>query len=80
MIVVAENAPEYYTGLSLGKPVIDAVRKEPLSPGTVVCDANGNTGVINKENHVDDMAFTGNIQLIEEAKKLGNARYRVPQQ
>lgn len=80
VIVVAENNPEYFTGLSLGKPVIDAIRKVPVAPGTVVCDANGNTGVVDNKNNVGDMAFTGNQQLIESAKKKANARYRVPLQ
>lgn len=78
VIVVAENDPEFFTGLSLGKPVIDAIRKVPVAPGTVVCDANGNTGIVDKNNVVSDMAYTGNQKLINSAKKKANARYRVP--
>lgn len=80
VIVVAEEKPEYFTGLTLGQPVIDAIRKVPLSPGTIVCDADGNTGIVSKDKVVADMAYTGNRKLIEAAKKRVNARYRVPNQ
>lgn len=81
VIVVAVIAPDKFTSLTEGLPVIDWVRKTPLSAGTVVCDANGNTAVIEKRNGkpvVGKTFYTGNQALIDKAKKKANAQYRVP--
>ena len=81
VIVVAEKEPDKFTSLTVGYPVIDWVRKTPLSAGTVVCDADGNTAVIENIDGkpvVGKTAFTGNQKLIDKAKKKANAQYRVP--
>lgn len=81
VIVVAQKAPDKFTSLTEGHPVIDWVRKTPLPAGTIVCDANGNTAVIEKRNGkpvIGKTAFTGDRQLINQARKNANANYRVP--
>ncbi|BAZ39444.1 hypothetical protein NIES4101_53970 [Calothrix sp. NIES-4101] len=81
VIVVAQKAPDKFTSLTEGFPVIDWVRQTPLPAGTVVCDANGNTAIIERRNGkpvVGKTAYTGNQELINKAKKKANAQYRVP--
>jgi hypothetical protein len=81
VIVVAVIDPKKFTSLTEGLPVIDWVRKTPLSSGTVVCDANGNTAVIEKRDGkpvVGKTFYTGNQALIDKAKSKANAQYRVP--
>jgi hypothetical protein len=81
IMVVASNSPDKLTALEEGKPVIDAARQRPLSPGAVVCDGFGNTGVIIRKDGspvVGEMAFTGNESLISSAKKKANKKYSLP--
>lgn len=85
VMVVAMKSPQDYTSLTEGQPVLDRVRKKPLPAGTVVCDANGNTGVL--EPGVDDtpvvgsMAFTGNQSVVEAARNRNKStRYALPNQ
>ncbi|MBW4668399.1 MAG: hypothetical protein KME60_13475 [Cyanomargarita calcarea GSE-NOS-MK-12-04C] len=83
IMVVAQIAPNKFTGLTEGLPVIDQVRKTPLAPNNIVCDANGGTAVIVRSQSkpvVGEVFFTGNLQLIEKAKKRANARYVLPNQ
>ncbi len=84
VMVVAQIAPNKFTGLTEGLPVIDQVRKTPLAPNNVVCDANGGTAVIVRNQSskpvVGEVFFTGNLELIEKAKKRANARYALPNQ
>ena len=80
-MVVAFNSPDSLTALEDGRPVMDAARNRPLSAGAVVCDGFGNTGVIVKVDNkpvVGEMAFTGNQNLIDAAKKRVNKRYLLP--
>lgn len=66
-IVVAVNSPRNLATLVEGEPVLDRTTKKPLPAGTVVCDANGQTGVIiandQKQLVVGRMAFTGDRSL-----------------
>ena len=81
IMVVASNSPNTLTALEDGRPVMDAARNRPLSAGAVVCDGFGNTGVIVKVGNkpvVGKMAFTGNQNLIDAAKKRVNKRYLLP--
>ena len=82
IMVVATNSPDQLTALEEGQPIIDAARNRPLSPGAVVCDGFGNTGVIVSneagEPVVGKMAFTGNATLIEAAKNRVNKKYSLP--
>lgn len=81
IMVVASNSPDSLTALEEGKPVLDAARKRPLPSGAVVCDGFGNTGVIVKTRKtpvVGEMAFTGNQELVDAAKKRANKRFSLP--
>lgn len=74
-IVVAVNSPKNLATLVEGEPVLDRTTKKPLPAGTVVCDGNGQTGVIvrnsQKQLVVGQMAFTGNRELaIAQIKKI----------
>jgi hypothetical protein len=83
IMVVAQIAPDQFTGLTEGLPVIDRVRKTPLAANNVVCDANGGTAVLVKQGKkavVGEVFFTGDRKLIEAAKKRANARYALPNQ
>ena len=83
VMVVAMKDPKSYTSLSEGQPVLDRVRKTPLPAGTIVCDANGNTGkivLVQGEPVVGEMAFTGNKNLVTSARKRSTARYALPNQ
>lgn len=83
VMVVAMKDPKSYTSLSEGQPVLDRVRKTPLPAGTIICDANGNTGkivLVQGKPVVGEMAFTGNKNLVTSARKRSTARYVLPNQ
>ena len=83
VMVVAMKSPKNYTSLSEGQPVLDRVRKTPLPAGTIVCDANGNTGrivTVKGQPVVGEMAFTGNKTLVAQARKNFTAKYSLPNQ
>jgi hypothetical protein len=83
VMVVAMKDPKSYTSLSEGQPVLDRVRKTPLPAGTIVCDANGNTGKIvsiNGQPVVGELAFTGNKDIVLSARQRSTARYALPNQ
>lgn len=53
--------------------------KKSLPVGTVVCDGNGNTGILAPNSKgvpvVSDMAFTGNRELaIDQIRKIRGAK------
>ncbi len=83
VLVVTKEDPNTFTSLSEGQPVIDSKRETPLPAGTIVCDANGNTGKIVKsdrgEEVVGEMAFTGNAQIVSSARqRASQVRYVLP--
>lgn len=85
-IVVAANSPRNLATLVEGEPVLDRTSKKSLPLGTVVCDGNGNTGVLVSDGTgtpvVGQMAFTGNRELaIDQIKKIRGAKvyYFTPQ-
>ena len=83
VMVVAMSDPKSFTTLSEGQPVIDRVRRKPLPSGTIVCDANGNTAkiVLGVDRLVvGEIAFTGNQEVIQAARKRSTARYALPNQ
>lgn len=61
-----------YVSIYEGQVLSDRHTNQSLPPGTVVCDGQGNTGVINESGVVGKIAFTGNRDLI--AKQLGRFR------
>ncbi|WP_414587422.1 hypothetical protein [Scytonema sp. PCC 10023] len=85
VMVVAMKNPNYYTALSEGQPVIDRVRRIPLPAGTVVCDSNGSTGILEPAADgtpvVSAIAFTGDRALVEAARNRNKStRYALPNQ
>jgi hypothetical protein len=62
--VVATVYPHKYVSITKGQIIKDRITKQPLSAGSVVCDANGTTGVIDQEGNVGTLAFTGNRDLV----------------
>lgn len=84
VMVVASNAPNQFTSLSEGQPVMDAARHTPLPVGSIVCDANGNTAVIapsaNGQPVAAQMAFTGDRAVVKAAMERINAQYNAPRQ
>jgi hypothetical protein len=76
-----------YVSLQLNSPVIDSASGQPIPVGSVVCDANGNTGVIVDDDQDDTtpgvtqkLAFTGDKAII--TWRLGQyqgAAYSLPQ-
>ena len=48
-LVVASNDPRFSTSLSAGQPVLDPIRKTPLTQG-IVCDYTGTTGEVKNIN------------------------------
>lgn len=85
-IVVAADSPRNLATLVEGEPVLDRTTKKSLPLGTVVCDGNGNTGVlvpgVDGSPVVGKMAFTGNRELaINQVKKIRGAKvyYFTPQ-
>lgn len=85
-IVVVVNSPRNLATLVEGETVLDRTSKKSLPAGTVVCDVNGNTGVLAVNTDgvpvVTDMAFTGDRQLaLNLISKIRGARvyYNTPE-
>lgn len=70
--VVGHYPDVYYVSVYEGQVLSDRHTKQPMPPGTVVCDGQGNTGVIGEGGAVGKIAFTGNRDLI--SKRLGRFR------
>jgi hypothetical protein len=78
-IVVAVKDAKNLATLVEGETVYDRTSKKPLPLGTVVCDANGNTGVLVAGNAgipvVSLMAFTGDRSLATaQIRKIHGAK------
>jgi hypothetical protein len=69
--VVATIYPHKYVAITLGQVIKDRITKKPLPNGSVVCDANGTTGVIG-DGKVGAIAFTGDRDMV--AKRLKRFR------
>jgi hypothetical protein len=76
-----------YVSLVLNSPVIDSASGAPIPVGSVVCDANGNTGVIVDDDQdettpgvTQKMAFTGDKAIITwRLDQYQGASYSLPQ-
>jgi hypothetical protein len=78
-IVVAVKAAKNLATLVEGETVLDRTTKKSLPNGTVVCDGNGNTGVLvaGKDGVpvVGQMAFTGDRALAtEQVRQIKGAK------
>lgn len=69
VLVVAAANPGKYASLGSG-PVFDSATRQPIPPGTVVCDFNGMTGVADSNGIPGKLAFTGDRQLIKERIRI----------
>jgi hypothetical protein len=77
--IVATVYPHKYVTIVKGKVIIDRITLNPLPKGTVVCDANGNTGVIADGGKVAAIAFTGNRDLVAtRLKRFRGGTYSQP--
>ena len=77
--IVATVYPHKYVTIVQGKVIQDRITLNPLPFGTVVCDANGNTGVIGDEGKVEAIAFTGNRDLVAtRLKRFRGGTYSQP--
>ncbi len=70
---VFKNGRHYFSGISEGQVISDRISQKPLPSGTVVCDANGSTGVIGSKGKVSHIAFTGDRNIIK--KRLSRFKY-----
>lgn len=71
-LVVGLETPDRY--VSLGQsPVLDPTNKQPLPAGTVVCDANGNTGILDADGVPKLLAQTADRTVIEKQKQMDKA-------
>lgn len=61
-----------YVSIFEGQVLSDRHTKRPLPSGTVVCDGQGNTGVVGDDGAVGAIAFTGNRDLV--ARRLRRFR------
>jgi hypothetical protein len=77
--IVATVYPHKYVTIVQGKVIQDRITLNPLPKGTVVCDANGNTGVIGDGGEVEAIAFTGNRDLVAtRLKRFRGGTYSQP--
>ncbi|MBC1225385.1 hypothetical protein GNF10_23710 [Nostoc sp. UCD121] len=77
--IVATVYPHKYVTIVQGKVIFDRITLNPLPKGTVVCDANGNTGVIADRGEVEAIAFTGNRDLVAtRLKRFRGGTYSQP--
>ncbi len=54
-----------YQSIAEGMQIFDRHTKTPLPSGTIVCDGQGNTGVVGL-NGVESIAFTGNRDVVQK--------------
>ncbi len=57
-----------------GMAVVDAATSQPLAPGTIVCDANGATAVLESGGLVGAIAVTPDLALVENLIRDGRVR------
>lgn len=80
LIVAPENVRNLAT-LEEGDVIRDRTNGKPLPDNTIICDGNGNTGVI-KDGKVGLIAFTGNRDLVlQQVRRINGAKlyYYTPQ-
>ena len=76
---VRRRGRHYFVGLKNNQLITDRISGAPLVKGTVVCDAFGVTGVLNKEGRVSAVAFTGDRNLVaRRTKRFRRQQYSMP--
>jgi len=63
----AETQDGRSTAITEGEAFYDFARMVPYPKGTVVCDGSGNTGEINDDLVISDLARTGDRAALEQA-------------
>ncbi|MCC5632556.1 hypothetical protein LC613_33640 [Nostoc sphaeroides CHAB 2801] len=61
--IVATVYPHKYVTIVQGKVIFDRITLNPLPKGTVVCDANGNTGVIADGGKVEAISLLRGTEI-----------------
>ncbi|MBE9178635.1 hypothetical protein IQ268_08690 [Oculatella sp. LEGE 06141] len=69
MFIYFADTPNQYANVAVGARVVDPVDGSPLPPGTVVCDANGNTAILDGNSKISLPAYTGNKAIVREAEQ-----------
>jgi hypothetical protein len=73
------NGTHYFTGIKEGDKPKDKISGEHLPTGTIVCDAHGNTGVVDKEGAITYVAFTGDRDTIQSRlSRFRGSQYTQP--
>jgi hypothetical protein len=73
------NGTHYFTGLKEGDKPKDRITRKYLPTGTVVCDAHGNSGVIDEKGAVAYTAYTGNRDVVQaRLKRFRGSQYSQP--
>jgi hypothetical protein len=69
---IYNNGTHYFTGIREGDKPKDKITRKNLPTGTIICDAHGNTAVIDRNGAVNFLAFTGDRDVIQ--KRLSRFR------
>lgn len=73
------NETHYFIGLKKGDMPKDRITGKQLPSGTVVCDAHGNTAVVNKKGTVSYLAFTGDRNIVQSRlSRFRGSQYSQP--
>lgn len=73
------NGTHYFAGIKEGDKPRDRITGENLPKGTIVCDAHGNTAVIDGNGAVTAFAFTGDRDIIQlRLKRFRGSQYSQP--
>jgi hypothetical protein len=76
---VIRNGTHYFTSLTEGQKVFDRITGLPLASGTIICDANGTTAVVDNEGRVGALAYTGNRDVIQKRlQRFKGSQYSQP--
>ncbi|WP_414622058.1 hypothetical protein [Calothrix sp. CCY 0018] len=67
-----KNETHYFAGIKHGDKPKDKITREYLPTGAIVCDAHGNTAVIDRNGAVSYLAFTGDRDVVQ--KRLNRFR------
>lgn len=73
------NGTHYFTGIKEGDNPKDKISGENLPTGTILCDAHGNTGVIDSSGLIAYVAFTGDRDVIQSRlSRFRGSQYSQP--
>jgi hypothetical protein len=61
---VFKNGTHYFVGIKPGVVIRDRISNKPMTEGTVICDANGNTARIAADGTPQHFAYTGDRNVV----------------